>query len=358
MWGANMNKKSVPHTINLWCSLWASLWTFALVTGALLAVSGQAKADVGDFYKGKSINIIVGFSAGGGYDAYARAMARTFGNHIPGKPAVIVQNMTGAGSLRAARHLQDVAPRDGLTFGTFDNGLLLAGLMVPSDGFDAAKLSWIGAVTKDLQLIVTRDTSHAKTVDDLRKGETVFGATGRDDIRYTSTNVVKKLLGANIKIVTGYPGTTDIRVAMERGEIDGISETWTSLKATKPEWIEQKKINTLLLFTFSPNDELPNVPLIGSYARSPVELDALKLIFSPTDAGRPFGAPPQIPSDRLEALRHAFDLTMKDKEFLDFTKQAKLDVYPSTGEAIADFLKSAYGSSKASVEMAQKLLEP
>ncbi|HTI87062.1 MAG TPA: tripartite tricarboxylate transporter substrate-binding protein [Alphaproteobacteria bacterium] len=334
------------------------LWLVGLLMGAVLAHPGNAVADVGDFYKGKSVNIIVGFPTGGGYDAYARAIARTFGSHIPGNPTVIVQNMAGAGSLRAARYLQDVAPHDGTTFGTFDNGLLLAAIMAPSDGFDASKLSWIGAVSKDLQMIITRDTSHAKTVDDLRKGETVFGATGRDDIRYTSTNVLKKLLGANIKIVTGYPGTTDIRVAMERGEIDGISESWSSLKSTKPEWIEQKKINVLLQFGFSPHPELPTVPMIGTFARSPTELTALELIFSPSEAGRPYAAPPQIPADRLTALRRAFDATMKDKDFIAFTTQAKLDVGPSTGEEVAGFLSKAYGSSSASIETARKLLEP
>jgi tripartite-type tricarboxylate transporter receptor subunit TctC len=345
-----MKKMTLPHV--------GGVPMCALCMGALIAVSGNAMADVGDFYKGKTVNIIVGFPTGGGYDAYARAIARTFGTHLPGNPTVVVQNMAGAGSLRAARNLQDVAPRDGLTFGTFDNGLLLAAIMAPSDGFDASKLSWLGAVSKDLQMIITRDTSHAKTVDDLRKGETVFGATGRDDIRYTSTNVLKKVLGANIKIVTGYPGTTDIRLAMERSEIDGISESWSSLKATKPEWIEQKKINILLQFGFTPDPQLPTVPLIGSYARSPTELDALKLIFSPSEAGRPFGAPPQIPSDRLEALRRAFDATMKDPDFVAFTKQAKLDVDPSTGEAVSNFLTKAYGSSAASIELARKFLEP
>ena len=324
---------------------------------ALLAPS-FAKADAADFYKGKTVEILVGFSAGGGYDAYARALARSIGNHIPGKPTVVVKNFTGAGSLRLARFLQDAAPRDGLTLGTIDNGLLLASLMNPTAGFDASKLSWVGAVSKDLQLILTWHLSHAKTLEDMKKLETVFGATGRDDIRYTSTNVLKKLLAANIKIVTGYPGTTDIRVAVERGELHGISESWLSLKATRPDWIEQKKVNLVLQFGFTPHPELPSVPLIGSYARSPTELQALNLIFSPGEAGRPFGAPPGIPQERLEALRRAFDATMKDPEFLAITSQAKLDVGPSTGEETASYLAKAYASSAAAVEMARKLLEP
>jgi tripartite-type tricarboxylate transporter receptor subunit TctC len=334
------------------------VWIAVAVVVGLLLMPRNATADAADFYKGKTVEILVGFSAGGGYDAYARALARTIGNHIPGKPLVVVKNFTGAGSLRLARYLQDAAPRDGLIFGTIDNGLLLASLMNPTVGFDASKLSWVGAISKDLQVILTWNSSHAKTVDDLRKGETVFGATGRDDIRYTSTDVLRKVLGAKIRIVTGYPGTTDIRVAMERGEIDGISESWSSLKATRPEWIEQKQINVLLQFAFTPDPELPTVPLIGSYAHSPTELEALKLIFSPSEAGRPFGAPPGIPADRLEALRRAFDATMKDREFVNFTKQAKLDVGPSTGEETARYLAKAYASSADAIAMARKLIEP
>ena len=183
-----------------------------------------------------------------------------------------------------------------------DNGLLIASLFNPGGGFDAPKLTWIGAVSKDLQVALTWNTSRAKTMEDLRKVPAVFGATGRDDIRFTSTNVLRRLLDADIKIVTGYPGTTDIRLAAEKGEIDGLSESWSSLKATKPEWIEQKQVNIFVQFGFEPNRELSSVPVIGKYARSPTELDALKLIFSPSEAGRPFAAPPGVPADRVEAL--------------------------------------------------------
>jgi len=332
------------------------LVTAAALIGVVIAPS-KTQADAVDFYTGKTVEILVGFSPGGGYDVYARALARSIGNHIPGKPAVVVKNFTGAGSLRLARYLQDAAPRDGLTFGTIDNGLLIASLMNPNVGFDASKLSWIGAISKDLQVVLTWNASRAKSVDDLRQVQSVFGATGRDDIRYTSTNILRKVLGANIKIVTGYPGTTDIRLAMERGEIDGISESWSSLKATKPEWLAENKINLIVQFGFEQHPELPAIPLIGSFARSPIELEALKLIFSPAEAGRPFGAPPGIPANRLAALRRAFDETMKDPEFVVFTAQAKLDVGPSSGEKTETFLSKVHGSSSAAVEMARKLLE-
>lgn len=340
-----------------WMARCCGIAGMAILVTCLIA-GRDAKADPADFYRGKTVEILVGFSAGGGYDAYARALGRRIGTYIPGKPSIVVKNFTGAGSARLARYLQDAAPRDGLTIGTIDNGLLLASVMNPGLGFDASKLSWVGAIAKDLQLVLTWHTSQAKTVEDLRKVETTFGATGRDDIRYSSTNVMKKVLGGNIKIVTGYPGTTDIRLAMERGEVDGISETWSSLRSTGAALLEQKKVNIVLQFAFTPHADLPTVPVIGSYAHSPTELDALKLIFSPTESGRPFGAAPEIPGDRLTALRRAFDATMKDQEFLNVLRGAKLDVEPSTGEQVADFLAKAYASPPAAVEMARKLLEP
>jgi tripartite-type tricarboxylate transporter receptor subunit TctC len=331
-----------------------------ILTIAALAAGLASPSAIGqpaDFYRGKTVEVLVGFSAGGGYDAYARALARTIGNHIPGNPQVVVRNFTGAGSLRLARFLQDAAPRDGLAFGTIDNGLMIASLMNPSVGFEAPKLSWIGSIAKELQICMTWHASRFRSIDDMRKGEAVFGATGRDDIRYTSTNVLRRVSGTRIKIVTGYPGTTDIRLALERGELDGVCESWSSIKATKPEWLEQKKVNIIVQFGFAEHAELPGVPTIGSYSRSATETDALRLIFSPSETGRPFGAPPQIPADRLDALRRAFDATMKDPDFIAFTTKAKFDVEPATGEQTAGFLARAYASPPAAIEAARKLLE-
>ncbi len=335
----------------------APVLTVSAALAGLLGVTAMAVGQPAEFYRGKSVEILVGFSAGGGYDAYARALARTIGNHIPGNPQVVVKNFTGAGSLRLARYLQDVAPRDGLAFGTIDNGLMVASLMNPSVGFEAPKLSWVGSIAKELQICMTWHASRFRSIDDMRKAEAVFGATGRDDIRYTSTNVLRRVSGAKIKIVTGYPGTTDIRLALERGELDGVCESWSSIKATKPEWLEQKKINIIVQFSFQEHPELPGVPPIGNYAGSPTQSDALRLIFSPAETGRPFGAPPAIPPDRLDALRRAFDATMKDPDFVAFTTKAKLDIDPSTGEQTASFLERAHGSPPAAIDSARKLLE-
>jgi tripartite-type tricarboxylate transporter receptor subunit TctC len=322
------------------------------------SVASDAQADPGEFYQGKTVEILVGFSPGGGYDAYARALARSIGKHLPGHPQVVVRNMTGAGSLRLARHLQEAAPRDGLSFGTVDNGLLIASLIKPNVPFDASKLSWIGSVTKDLEICITLRSSSVKTWSDLRDRQTVFGATGRDDIRYMVTDVLRKVSGAQIRIVPGYPGTSDIHLAMEKSEIDGVCESWQSLKSTKPDWISEKKINVLVQIGFEPYPELNGVPSIGEAAHSPVELDALKLLFAaPSAAGRSFGAPPAIPPDRLDALRRAFDATMRDPEFIAHTDQSRLEVDPSNGEQTELILKKAYGSSPEVVAIARRLAE-
>jgi tripartite-type tricarboxylate transporter receptor subunit TctC len=185
----------------------------------------------------------------------------------------------------------------------------------------------------------------------------VFGATGRDDVRYTNTNVLRRVTGTKITIVTGYPGTTDIRLAMERGEIDGVCESYSSIKSTKPEWLEQKKVTVFVQFSFEQDPELKDVPPIGGMARSTAEADALRLLFSINEAGRPYGAPPGLPADRLEALRRAFDATTKDPDFIAFATKAKLDVDPSNGAKTAGFLARAYASSPAAIEAARKLLE-
>jgi tripartite-type tricarboxylate transporter receptor subunit TctC len=324
----------------------------------LAGAAPTARADPAEFYRGKTIEILVGFSAGGGYDAYARALAAFIGEHIPGKPQVVVRNMTGAGSLRLARYLQDAAPRDGLSFGTVDNGLLVASLIKGDVPFDASKLSWLGSITKDLEVCTSWNKSPVKTLADLQGAETVFGATGRDDIRFNTTEALRNLLGAKIKIVSGYPGTNDIRLAMESGELDGVCESWQSMKATKPEWISEKRINLLVQMGFEPHPDLPAVPLIGASARTPTELEALKLLFAaPSDAGRSFGAPPAVPTDRLAALRRAFDATMKDPGFVALTSQSRLEVDPSTGEQTEGILKKAYATSPEAIAQARKLIE-
>jgi len=323
---------------------------------AILLPPRLAVADPADFYRGKTVDLLVGFSTGGGYDAYARAVARVLGNHIPGKPQVVVKNFVGAGSLRLALYLQGAAPRDGLAFGTFDNLLLVSPLVKQGINFNPSKLSWVGTASTDLQVCLVWNGANVKSIEDMQKANSVFGATGRDDIRYISIDVLRKLTGASVKIVSGYPGTSEIRLALEKSEIDGECESWQSMKATKPDWIRDRKAIALVQFALERDPELSEVPLIIDYARSSEEREALKLIFSSSEAGRPFAGPPGIPADRLGALRRAFDATLKDPEFLEIARKQNLDLNPRTGERAEEFLGKTYSSPQSVVDIARNLL--
>ena len=323
---------------------------------AAMLITSPARCDPADFYRGKTVEVLVGFSPGGGYDVYARTLARTLGNHIPGKPNVVVKNFAGAGSLRLARYLQDAAPRDGLSFGTFDRALLISPMLKDGLNFEPAKLSWIGTMASDLQICILWHSSRAKSVEDLRTIHTVFGATGRDDIRYISADILRKVVAGNVKIVTGYPGTADIHLALEKSEIDAECENYQSLKSIRQDWIRDQKVRMFVQFGETRHPELRDAPLISDYARSPIEREAIKLIFSSGEAGRPYAAPPGIPADRLNALRRAFEATMEDPELLDFAHKQTIDLDPRPGEKTEAFLQKVYASPREVIDLARKLL--
>jgi tripartite-type tricarboxylate transporter receptor subunit TctC len=325
---------------------------------ALIAVTGPANADPADFYKGKTFEILVGFSAGGGYDAYARALARGIGKYIPGNPTVVVKNMAGAGSLRMSMFLQDAAPRDGLTIGTMDPGLQITPLIKPDTAsFNASKLTWIGSIAKNTYVCASWHTGRVKTVDDLLKAESAFGVTGKDDVRYMNTAILKNLLGAKIKIVSGYPGSNDVRLALERGEIDGECDGWNSLQATKSDWLRDNKLTILAQMTLAKHPDLPNTPVVAELVKDKTQKAALEFLIAPQESGRPFAAPPGIPADRATALRRAFDATMRDPDFLAYAKQATLDVEPTTGEQVESLIREIYKATPEVVELARKAID-
>jgi tripartite-type tricarboxylate transporter receptor subunit TctC len=333
-----------------------AVWAAALLSGSVAV--DQARAQTANFYRGKTVQVLAGFSPGGGYDAYARALAAFLPEHIPGRPQAVVENMTGAGSLRLAMYLQFAAPADGLTLGTIDNGLQIASLIRPDVvKFNGSRLKWIGSLTPDLMVCGTWRTVPAKKVADLRGVKTAFGATGPDDIRYESIAVLKNVIGANISIVTGYPGTSDIRLSIENGETSGFCDSLQSLEATKPDWLNQKKVVLLVQMASTRSKDLPDVPAITEFARSPAEKDALDLIFSSTEFGRPFGAPPGIPADRLDILRRAFDATASDPKFLQYAHKINLQVDPASGEATQKFLERVYAYPPSVIALARKLIE-
>lgn len=327
---------------------------------ALLITPLPAKAQsIVDFYRGKTLTLTVGYSVGGGYDTYARILARHMGKHIPGNPAIVVQNLPGAGSLKAANVLYNIAPKDGTAFGMFGRGIALEPLIGSSNAaqFDATKFLWLGSGTDEAAVVVTWHAKGIKTwADMLTRPFTVGGeGTGSDPDVYAL--MLKNVFGVKLKLVSGYPGTAEMALALERGEVDGrASWSWTSLKSLKPEWIAGNKINLPVQLNLTKSSDLPNVPLVGDYATSDRQRQILKIVLSRQTMGRPFMAPPGIPAERQAALRKAFDDTMKDGEFLAEAKARGQEVNPVTGVQLDKLLAELFATPKDAVEETKKAI--
>ncbi|MGE0628766.1 MAG: Bug family tripartite tricarboxylate transporter substrate binding protein [Hyphomicrobiaceae bacterium] len=314
-----------------------------MALAAIGAGTWAARADEADFYRGKSVNMLIGYSAGGGYDIYARTLARHMARHIPGNPTIVAQNMPGAGSQKAMVYLLDVAAKDGLTFGTFGRTLPLAPLLEGAK-YDPSKLEWIGSITSDTSTCVAWHTAAVKTWDDLKTKELTVGGLGKGSDPEMFAKIVKNLFGLNVKLVSGYRGTNEVALAMERGEVEGMCGfSYSSLRASRNNWIVEKKVNILAQAALQKDPAIPaSVPLMIDLISDPKKKQALSMILAPQAMARPFAMPPGTPPSRVAAMRKAFMDTMKDEAFLAEAKKTKLDVNPMTGEAMADVLNKAF----------------
>ena len=331
-----------PHNnIRVWLSLIAT--AAALSTAA---TSARAQS-VADFYHGKNVNMIIGFSVGGGYDLYARVLAQHMGKHIPGNPTIVPQTMTGAGSLRAAAHIYNVAPKDGLTFGTFSRMTAIDPLIEEKMLFDSSKFTWLGSITNDVTTCVTSKSSVVKTYKDFLNVPSVFGAQAPGSEIDIFASLYRNVLGAKVRLADGYPGTNEIMLAVERGEVDGLCGlAWTTIKAQRPNWITDNKINVLVQNAARKEPDLANVPAILDQTNDPEKLQILKLFVATHDFARPYAAPPDIPADRRAALIQAFDDTMKDPEFLAEAQARNIDVLPVNAKALTDMIAELYKTPK------------
>src|SRR5882672_4998623 len=299
--------------------------------------------NVADFYRGKNVALAISFSPGGGYDLYARTLARHMGKHMAGNPALVPQNMPGAGGLRVAQFFYSAAPRDGLTFGTFTRMAGIAPLFDPTQKYDSAKLTWLGAITDSVSTCLTWHTSPVKTWKDFLEKPVTLGGTGPGGELDIFTNLYKNIFNANVKLVSGYPGTAEIMLAMERGELDGVCGIdWTTIKAQRARWIADKSINVIAQAAFHKDPDLPSVPLIMELTKDPEQLQILKLFVSAHEFARPYAAPPDIPADRAAALITAFEATTKDPAFLTETAQHQMEVAPVSGNKLAQMLNELY----------------
>jgi tripartite-type tricarboxylate transporter receptor subunit TctC len=325
----------------------------ALATG-LAPVHAQS---VEEFYKGKSLTLAIGFTPGGGYDLYARHLARYMGKHIPGRPVIVPQNMAGAGSLRAANFIYSAAPKDGTAFGTFARTTGLNPLLESGATFDGTKFTWLGSVTNDISLCVTWHTSKANNWENFLKYPTAMGGQAPSSEPDIFANLYKNVFGAPIKLVAGYPGTNEITLAMERGEVDGLCGlSWSTIQTRHLPWLKEKKINLLVQAAFKKDPEIGNVPLVMDLTKDNEKLQILKLILAAQEMARPFAAPPDIPRDRAAALIAAFDATMKDPEYLADAKKSRIDVNPVSGADIDKLLAELYATPKDVIQKASQAI--
>jgi tripartite-type tricarboxylate transporter receptor subunit TctC len=320
----------------------------------LMAASAGHTQSPAEFYKGKTVDLYVGYSVGGGYDLYGRLVARHLGRHIPGHPTLVVQNMTGAGSLRAALFLYSVAPKDGTAIGTFGRTIAITPLLTPATAnFDGTRFSWLGSVTNEVSTCVTWHTSAVKAWNDTLAKDVAMGGEGPGADPDVYTLLYKNIFGAKFKLVTGYHGTNDATLAMERGEVDGLCGlSWSTLKSKHQKWMDEKKINIIIQAALRKQPELANVPLASELTTDPEKLQILKVFLTSQEMARPFTAPPGIPADRQAALTAAFDATMEDPEFLAEAKKLNLDINPLSGKEITRLMQELYATPKAIVEKA------
>jgi tripartite-type tricarboxylate transporter receptor subunit TctC len=299
---------------------------------------------VADFYRGKSIELDINVSVGGGYDLYARMVARHLGKHIPGNPAILPKNMEGGGGMRLANWLYNVAPKDGTAIGA----LARATAFEPPLGnknaqYDGTRFNYIGSANDEVSVCVAWYTSGVKTFEDARQMQLVVGSAGVADDTYQYPALLNHMFGAKFKMIPGYPGGNEINLAMERGEVQGrCSIPWSTVKATRRSWIEQNKVSLLMQYSLGKHPDLPNVPLVMDLAKTDEQRTILKLIFGRQVMGRPFAAPPGVRKDVINALRKAFMDTMADKEFLSEAEKTKLEVTPVSGEKIESLVQDVY----------------
>ena len=313
-------------------------------------VSAQTPAE---FYKGKTVELNIGYSAGGAYDLYARLIARHMGKHIPGNPQVVPKNMEGAGSQRLANWLYAAAPKDGTALGATSRGMAFDPLLGNKAAqYEASKFTWIGSANDEVSVCVAWHTSGVTKWEDVMTKELPIGSTGTGDDTYQFPRFTNNALGTKFKIVTGYPGGNDVSFAMERGEVGGrCGWSWSSIKATRMSWYHDKTIHVLMQFSLAKHPDLPHIPLVTDLAKTEEQQQIFKLIFARQVMGRPYMAPPGVPQDRADALRKAFMDTMADKEFLAEADKAKFEITPVSGEKIADLVADIY---KTPPEVAEK----
>jgi tripartite-type tricarboxylate transporter receptor subunit TctC len=311
-----------------------------------------------EFYAGKTVTIVVGSSPGGGYDSYARNFARYVGAHIPGNPRIIVQNMPGGGSLTAVLHLDAGAPKDGTVMTIFNPGVLTEAVTNPAKAkVNFSEVGWIGSITRSVRMCYFWHASGIKTWEDLNRPQALtMGATGVNSGNYNDIAILKNLFKRNVRAILGYPGRSEGHLAIERGELDGECGTPDGMPES---WLRDKKVNIVVKMVDKPSPDIPEtVPYIGKFAASEEDLQVLSVLMAANELGRPIIVSKQVPRDRLNALRAAFNATMQDKEFLAMSEKQDLPVnQPAGGEEAEQIVARLYQVPPAVAERAKDIIK-
>jgi tripartite-type tricarboxylate transporter receptor subunit TctC len=334
-----------------------TLATTATAIALVAGMTGSAAADVASFYKGKVITMYISFSAGGGYDAYARLIMRHMVRHIPGNPRGVAKQYTGAGGVRALNALYNVFPQNGTAIGQVGRSAIAQPLWGNKGAkFDGSKLKWLGSANTEYSLCVFWHESKFKTTEDLLTGKPAMGGVGIGSSIDVFTLLTNNLLGANIKLITGYPGGADINLAMQRKELDGrCGWSWSSILSTAGTWLRDDKINMTLQYGLKKHPDLQQIPLVTDLVKSERDKQALKVHLAPQVYGRPFAVGPKVPDDRYKALRTAFWKTLHDPVFLADAKKRRLPITPTSGEEVAKLVKEIYALPKDLLAYADKV---
>jgi tripartite-type tricarboxylate transporter receptor subunit TctC len=315
-------------------------YLLALLSAACICAAIPAGAqDAGSFFKGKQLRFVVGSAVGGGYDLFARIVARHMVHHIPGEPSIIVQNLPAAGGIVMINQLYAQGPKDGTVIGVPINGMPTAPMLMSGTQFDSSKLIWIGSTNREAYVAYIWHTVPIHDIRELAEKELTVGATTPGTTMVDFPLLINDVLGYKFKIVRGYGGTSQIDLAIERGELQGNGALgWASIKARQQHWLDDKSIRVLAQYGLQRYQELPDVPTMLELAKDEPARQAMKMLFARTEYGRPYFLPPDVPADRVETLRRAFDATMKDPAFVAEASKLQLDVTPMTGEEVQNLV--------------------
>jgi tripartite-type tricarboxylate transporter receptor subunit TctC len=330
-----------------------------LIACAAISLLG-APAAAQESFAGKTVSIVVGSAPGGSYDAYARLVQRHYGNHIAGKPSVVVKNMPGAAGLKAAQYLYAVSPKDGTEIGAILNNAPVTELLEPGKhGFNSAQFQWIGSVASPANVLTVWHTTGVKTIEDARTKEVTIGSTTPGTTKEMFPLIANRLLGTKFKVINGYIGGAEINLAMERGEVGGHgANSWVSYQFQNADWVREHKLNNIFQVTFQRDPLLKDVPTLMELAKNDEQRKIILILTTGEAIGRPLAAPPGVSATRVTAFRQAFDATMKDPAFLADADKAKLEVGPTTGDKLQAMVAEMMASPPEIVEKYRAAVAP